>query len=311
LPSQTDDSDYPSTLPRPELNPLMNPILGRNMGRWAEVYFTSPPEKREQAVMELLLELQARESRQDHSLPSDDLEPAAPEGLSPSAEEGPSSREWPSEWAAPSRYRVYVGLILAVALLILAYVAWRGSRAESGKSLPAPVPRAETRQSAAPTATPAQPSGTTKTNAPHQSSPVSSQQVVPLQSGATISREPNRKSGPEEPAGAAAPATTPTTTSPGVGAPATHGAQELSIAKSYLNGGDGKPRDSALAIQWLWKAVAKQNAEATELLSDLYLKGEGVPKNCDQARILLDAAARKGVQPAAERLQHLQDFGCQ
>jgi len=132
-----------------------------------------------------------------------------------------------------------------------------------------------------------------------------------LQSGATISREPNRKSGPEEPAGAAAPATTPTTTSPGVGAPATHGAQELSIAKSYLNGGDGKPRDSALAIQWLWKAVAKQNAEATELLSDLYLKGEGVPKNCDQARILLDAAAHKGVQPAAERLQHLQDFGCQ
>src|SRR5579864_3616422 len=32
------------------------------MGRWAEVYFTSPPEKREEAVVELLRELEARSS---------------------------------------------------------------------------------------------------------------------------------------------------------------------------------------------------------------------------------------------------------
>ena len=53
-----DNQDYPKTLPSPELNPLTNPVLGRNMGRWAEVYFTSPPEKREQAVQELLRELE-------------------------------------------------------------------------------------------------------------------------------------------------------------------------------------------------------------------------------------------------------------
>src|SRR5438552_11373098 len=41
-----------------ELNPLQNPTLGRNLGRWAQVYFTSPPEKREQAVVELLKELE-------------------------------------------------------------------------------------------------------------------------------------------------------------------------------------------------------------------------------------------------------------
>ncbi len=46
-------------LPNPELNPLLNPTLGRNLGRWAEVYFTSPPEKREEAVEELLRELKA------------------------------------------------------------------------------------------------------------------------------------------------------------------------------------------------------------------------------------------------------------
>src|SRR5438046_8354867 len=46
------------SLPRPELNPLTNPVLGRNLGRWAQVYFTSPPERREEAVGELLRELQ-------------------------------------------------------------------------------------------------------------------------------------------------------------------------------------------------------------------------------------------------------------
>jgi len=36
-----------------------------------------------------------------------------------------------------------------------------------------------------------------------------------------------------------------------------------------------------------------------------------VGKNCDQARVLLDAAARKGVKEAGERLRHLPAFGCQ
>jgi len=46
-------------------------------------------------------------------------------------------------------------------------------------------------------------------------------------------------------------------------------------------------------------------------LSDLYLRGDGVPKSCDQARLLLDAVARKGKASAAERLRNLQAFGCQ
>jgi hypothetical protein len=52
------DSDE-SVLPHPELNPLLNPLLAAHMGRWAEVYFTSPPEKREQAVADLLRELES------------------------------------------------------------------------------------------------------------------------------------------------------------------------------------------------------------------------------------------------------------
>ena len=49
-------------LPNPDLNPLLNPNLGRHLGRWAQVYFTSPPEKREEAVEELLRELEGNPS---------------------------------------------------------------------------------------------------------------------------------------------------------------------------------------------------------------------------------------------------------
>ena len=55
-------------LPNPELNPLLNPTLGKNLGRWAQAYFTSPPEKREEAVLELLHELEAESGGED--LPS-------------------------------------------------------------------------------------------------------------------------------------------------------------------------------------------------------------------------------------------------
>ncbi len=83
------------------------------------------------------------------------------------------------------------------------------------------------------------------------------------------------------------------------------------MAQRYLNGFNGQGRDSAEAAKWLWKSIAKHNSAATVLLADLYLKGEGVSKNCDQARVLLDSAARKGYSPAGERLRNLQAFGCQ
>lgn len=48
-----------------ELNPLTNPLLERNLGRWAKVYFSSPPAKRERAVSSLLEEI-----RRENGLPS-------------------------------------------------------------------------------------------------------------------------------------------------------------------------------------------------------------------------------------------------
>jgi hypothetical protein len=39
--------------------------------------------------------------------------------------------------------------------------------------------------------------------------------------------------------------------------------------------------------------------------------GDGVPQSCDQARLLLDAAARKGTPGATQRLTNLPSLGCQ
>jgi TPR repeat protein len=89
------------------------------------------------------------------------------------------------------------------------------------------------------------------------------------------------------------------------------GAEDLATAERYLNGTQGRHRDSGEAAQWLWKAVGKGNLAATMALSDLYLLGDGVPKSCDQARLLLDAAARKGGRAAAVRLRNLPAFGCE
>jgi hypothetical protein len=60
----------------------------------------------------------------------------------------------------------------------------------------------------------------------------------------------------------------------------------------------------------LWSAVAQGNTSAEVALAKLYLIGGGVTKNCDQARVLLQAAAKKGNGEAIDKLSQLQSQGC-
>ena len=64
------------------------------------------------------------------------------------------------------------------------------------------------------------------------------------------------------------------------------------------------------AIQLLWAAVEKGNTSAEMELAEVFRTGKGVAKNCDQARILLTAAARKGNSEARKRLEALEREGC-
>jgi TPR repeat protein len=399
LPRQSEQTSESHTLPPPELNPLINPLLAENMGRWAEVYFTSPPESREQAVLDLLRELEAEKSRRDAALASElaaqpplvscqncgyenpannkfcgmcgaasdssrangshflstpqshrNADQLASEVTERSSEESyeefaaprhelslfQAYREtdsddpgvgWDYEPARSSSYRGYIGLVLAMLLLGLGYMAWRqmqNSQASRGISAPPPVaaqplpadtraaspskpesPDVAAENKAAPVADPAG-----KSNKPAESTPVESSDAgaasphASAKAPATAPKSSERSRATEKAAPDASTADVPPTTDK-------WGAEELAVAERYLNGANGQRRDTAEAAKWLWKSIAKHNGQATLLLADLYLKGNGVSKNCDQARVLLYSAARKGVHGAGERLRNLPAFGCQ
>lgn len=401
LPDSVDKPDLP-TLPDPDLNPLSNPLLSEHMGRWAEVYFTSPPENRQQAVQELLRELggksstaetvPVREQREpqrrlpDEAIKSETSPKRAPVllvcrscgeknpeqkfcgmcgatlpgtallmtsdlpemSLAKSAAAGASgSRDWapisptfdapieegplanygsrfndstddlreklanstlhliPEYEPAPYRYRLYVGLALALLISALVYMSWRSTGLWSRGSTPAAPPSASL---------PVLPPSTQSTTPP---SPSTGDKAGETMNGQTVAKR-TESAGPiaaisHKPRPAEmpiAPKTAPARENARIVANRGNGAEELVVAENYLNGRRGAARDPNEAAKWLWRSVGKQNAAAALLLSDLYLRGDGVSKSCDQARLLLDAAARKGVAGAGGRLRNLQTLGC-
>jgi hypothetical protein len=427
-----------NTLPDPELNPLLNPLLAAHMGRWAEVYFTAPPEKREQAVSELLRELKNASASEpgsaepgsaeyvsaqpgsvqvfDHAIDSEKAEAAAsetaqeflpisgtypevcgvcahknaagqkfcgmcgaplqisPEAHIPPVEEAVpiSAARWDqpessssdgvpehsvepvlthtgadrdhdalkSAWTLPEgdlphfakghgvmdrgdvepespagSYRVYAGALLAILLALLLYMVWRGNKAISGtagtqaaasRTTPSVAP------AAAPAAVPAEAPAAPTAAAPQPEASSSAPAETTSAAAAPTRKRPaavSRKAQPARPRRSRPIVNMASNTS--TLAADTTGADDMATAEKYMNGTQGMPRDRKEAAQWLWKAVGKGNLSATVTLSDLYLRGDGVPKSCDQARLLLDAAARKGGTAAANRLRNLQAFGCE
>ena len=79
------------------------------------------------------------------------------------------------------------------------------------------------------------------------------------------------------------------------------GAEELAKASNAS--------DATAAAAWLWKATAKGNPDAPVRLADMYVKGEGVPRSCDQALVLLRVAATKENAPARNRLAAMYNSG--
>ncbi len=79
------------------------------------------------------------------------------------------------------------------------------------------------------------------------------------------------------------------------------GAEELDKANNAS--------DAAAAAAWLWKATAKGNPDAPVRLADLYVKGDGVPRSCEQALVLLKTAATKENVLARNRLAGMYSSG--
>ncbi len=93
------------------------------------------------------------------------------------------------------------------------------------------------------------------------------------------------------------------------GSAADTGELELETGRQFLEAPAGQ-RKSSEAAKWLWMSVEKGNPKAEVLLADLFLHGDGVTKNCAQARILLGAAIKHGDTEAIPKLHALDRGGC-
>jgi TPR repeat protein len=69
-------------------------------------------------------------------------------------------------------------------------------------------------------------------------------------------------------------------------------------------------QDRSAEAMRLWSAVASGDSSAEVDLARLYLRGEGVPRNCVQAKVLLRAAAKGGSAEARQELKKLPSRGC-
>lgn len=83
--------------------------------------------------------------------------------------------------------------------------------------------------------------------------------------------------------------------------PSLAGAEEMAKAKNAS--------DAAATAAWLWKATAKGNPDAPVQLADMYIGGQGVPRSCEQAEVLLKTAAEKENARARNRLASMYATG--
>ncbi len=303
------DAESKGRLPNPDLNPMMNPTLGRNLGRWAQVYFTTPPEKREQAVVELLRELEGgnddgaeQRDQREAQVPLDELQWLRESSLVNFA-------------GYTQKPRVFGKLVATVLLLLLVaflYVQWRSQSppasqsrsvsepAASGVSVPGPQAQAPVGQ----------------VNNKVEVKQLSSEAHQKAEHSAAEANRAQQSSTGHKPQDKGTAALDKATRARDLGSSAAaeanysqSGAADLASAQKYLDSESGS-RNAAQAAKLLWKAVGKQNKTAILLLADLYERGDGVPKSCDQAEVLLVAAAKKGSTAAADRLRQLQSSGC-
>ena len=70
------------------------------------------------------------------------------------------------------------------------------------------------------------------------------------------------------------------------------------------------PKTVTSTPEELWSSVRAGDTRAAVALADLYLHGDGVSQNCDQARVLLAAASKENNAEAIRKLQDLDQNGC-
>lgn len=92
--------------------------------------------------------------------------------------------------------------------------------------------------------------------------------------------------------------------------PRTAATSNEALNLSPYPGATNSRQDRSAEAARLWSAVASGDSSAEVELARLYLSGEGVARNCVQARVLLRAAAKSGSVEARQQLKKLRSRGC-
>jgi|GEM_PF-957131 len=165
----------------------------------------------------------------------------------------------------------------------------------------------------------AQPSVTTPSGAANRNSAPATAATAPETKNSMAAGSQNSAAPRKNPASAAAAGTGGTEAS-AVKAPVSSpeqpaadsgtGQEEFAAALEILRGGN-RGKDLPKAVDLLWTSVKRGHVPAEVTLADLYRRGDGVERNCDQARILLVAASKKGSTEARQMLEQIAEQGCE
>jgi PilZ domain len=88
------------------------------------------------------------------------------------------------------------------------------------------------------------------------------------------------------------------------------GGQQSVLEKQVLRDNNKDTFDSSDTVESLWSAVQSGSLSAERTLAERFVHGEGVIQNCEQAKVLLRAAANRGSKEARLRLYELDTQGC-
>jgi len=86
--------------------------------------------------------------------------------------------------------------------------------------------------------------------------------------------------------------------------------QLASVPAGPAKRGAAQPEGGVADVSSLWKSVENGDTRAEVTLASRYVRGEGVPQSCAQARVLLEAAAKRGSSEAKRKLGELGQSGC-
>ena len=248
---------------------------------------------------------------------------------------------------SPHLSRAAAGSIIAVALAVILGAMAFNFRQEIGQLVidlgqkisgeqPAAAPSASPSPDTKPgSQTPAEPASESPANRPDAANPATAPSTQPSSSlnSPADSRSTSAATTHNTPASGVARGSTPATSAgggtanrtatgaptgsaaansasgPEIGAETGSGQEEFNAAREMLRG-DHRHRDLTKAVNLLWAGVRKGYVPAEVTLADLYRRGDGVTKNCDQAQVLLVAASKKGSPEARQKLEQMAEEGC-